>query len=299
MIGSIQSDDRIKLAELIGKETTVVIDPGVADPAALAVAIAEKQSRANAPLERDPVTGKIKRTFSGRLQVALARAARAALPCNAHADTPIPVLASADPQAPDFLSDRAMFDSARRAVRFAVTRDGNPSRPFFSRFLDKTTLVGLNSSGLSVLDAAAQAGIILALVVRHLGQVPTAALIASCSPQTVPCNCRRPCCSGKRVYAQWRYAIDTLTCAALEVTGPRANSRLRSALVLKIYGHGKLIDIANALEVDIDTVSKHHKRLLQWLQGSRGKGGEEGVEGLESRAWVEAESVLRDHRIVA
>lgn len=240
---------------------------------------------------------KPERTFTWKLEAALARAARAALPCNAHLGANIPVLATAERQQPDFLADVPMFGSAKQAVVFAITRDGSPSRPFYATHLDKMTVIGVNSSGLSTLDAAAQAGIILAVLVRSLGGSLVSALVAATAPRMIPCACDRECCSGQRVFRPWRFAIDYLTQESQSHC--EAHSALRRDLLVKIYDRGRLDTIARGHELEESDIVDHHRALLRWLRGAKGKKGEEGVEGLERRAWREAESVLRDHRIVA
>lgn len=238
---------------------------------------------------------KPQRTFTWKLQAALARAARQALPCNQHMQA-VPVLAAADQQKADFLSDVPMFASAKAAVVFAIMRDGSPSRPFYSTHLDKMTLIGINSSGLSTLDAAAQAGIIMAVLVRGLGGSSVSALVAASAPHMVPCSCERECCSGHRVFRPWRYAIDYLVQASQEEC--EAKSALRRDLLVKIYDRGRLDEIAKQYDLEETDIVEHHRALLRWLRGAKGKRGEAGIEGLERKAWREAESVLRDHRIV-
>jgi hypothetical protein len=68
---------------------------------------------------------------------------------------------------------------------------------------------------------------------------------------------------------------------------------------VKIYG-GKMtfLEIANDLKVDQETVSRHHKVFLTKLRGSKAKRDSEGVIGLEAIAWRDAETALRNHRIV-
>lgn len=256
--------------------------------------------------DSSPVTeapaDKAARKFVQRLQMALQKYALENLPCNAKrgasVGVEVPVLAAADKQTPGFVADVALFDSARRAVRFAVTRDGNPSRPYYARALDKA---GLGGQGLSGLDAAGQAGIILAVLQRSLGSVNVAVLVATCAPIMRPCTCKRACCSGKVINPQWRYALNLLCQESRGwlAAGSRWSYPLAEALLTKVYGGNQTyLDIANDLGLDQELVARHHKSFIVRLRGAKAKPNCEPVEGLEIVSWRDAESVLRDHNIV-
>lgn len=228
--------------------------------------------------------------FTSSLQASLARAARM-VAC------PIKYPPGQEPaEFTTQLFERPLFDSSRKAVLFAVTREGNPARPYFSRILDKT--IGGAGTGLSGNDGAAQAGVIMS-VIRRLGTVSTATLIASCAPASVDCECKRSCCGGKKLFTPWHDAIGVLADASVLVPC-RAIYPLRLAILVKLYAKKlKLAEIAEQLELDADTVAKHHKTITRWLHGApAGKNGEPAVVGIESEAWKDAESTLRNHGIV-
>lgn len=187
------------------------------------------------------------------------------------------------------------FHSAQAAIRFAVTREGSPGRPLASRMVD--TVVG--GRGFVGFDGAAQAGIILSHI-EALGRVPFAALVALCAPPVTSCHCGRPCCSGRRSNALWREAINTLAEEASEVLPSRVSYAMRSEILVKIYGRSLTLKrIADDLQVDVDTVSKHHRAVQRWLAGApAGRHGESAIEGVETAAWREAETVLREAGIV-
>jgi hypothetical protein len=189
------------------------------------------------------------------------------------------------------------FPNAAAAIRFAVTRVGSPQRPASSRMLDAS----LGGRSLSGLDAVAQAGMILNAL-EPLGRLPVATLIAASAPRTLPCYCRRPCCSGHRLHQSWGEAVHTITEEARRVLPPEARLAtyaLRAAIVVKIYGgHKSFREIADQVDVAVDTVSDYHRAIHRWLLGAKaGKWGE-GLEGIEPLAWREAETVLRQVGIV-
>lgn len=203
----------------------------------------------------------------------------------------------------DAAEDPAPFHSAEGALRFALSREGQPGRPLASRMTDtsgpRSSLVGL--------DAAAQAGMIISAL-QPIGAVKYAILCAKVAPNTVPCTCRRACCRGWVPNRIWNEAIGVLAYAAgrLEVCAG-THFRLRQAIIAKVCAeepHDRrkavtLKAIANELEMDVDTVSTHHRAIVTWLHGKKaGRDGSPPQEGLISVAWRLAEDVLRDARIV-
>ena len=187
-----------------------------------------------------------------------------------------------------------LFLSAHAAIRFAVTRDGSPARPIQSRLTDAST----GARDLAGLDGAAQAGMIMNIL-GALGPLAVATLVADVAPRSMPCTCRRSCCSGHMANAKWREAVDTIAQAATSITSTHIGYALRSALVVKLYG-GKtsLVEIADTMHLDRNTVSKYHGQIHRWLRGAKAHRGSPAVEGIETNAWREAETSLRHHGIV-
>ena len=148
-------------------------------------------------------------------------------------------------------------------------------------------------------DKAAQAGMIVNIL-KGLGPVAFAALTVSCAPDTVPCSCKSPCCSGHRALTPFVAAIARLADEAVSWTGPRASYHARTAILLKLYGgkNIKLSEIAEECEYDSDTINRYHKVILRQMMG--GKAGKLGpaVEGVEPAAWKDAASLLRHVGIV-
>jgi hypothetical protein len=220
--------------------------------------------------------------------------------CDSYSSQPGP--SSSEPEAD---GESPPFHSAQAAIRFALLLNGQPSRPLMSRMCDTVT----GDRPFAGLDRAAQAGIIVSVLKRELTRTPFAALSADALPSDSRCFCRSPCCSGWRVHPGWKDAVEQLAHDASEILPKRVGQRLRAEIVAKIcsekahHGHSRkqitLLAIAQGLELDVDTVSKHHRALLRWLKGApRGKDGSEAIEGLIQGAWRYAESALRDANIV-
>lgn len=210
------------------------------------------------------------------------------------------------------LREAALFHDARAALRFAVGFEGSPDRPAMNRLWDKMA----GGRGLSGLDAAGQAGMIRH-VLRSMGPLYYAAIVADGAPRSKPCGCRRSCCSGKTPVQEWLDAIDTLCYEALRLH-PRAaihdgarilhfesivpsgtRHELLGRLMLKLFGKDvSLQRIAEASGYADDTVQRHHRLLLRWLRGGRAGANQSTEEGVIVAAWREAESALRDAGIV-
>lgn len=197
--------------------------------------------------------------------------------------------------APKMPGEDVTFPNAKRALLFAVTIEGNPARPASSRMVDAT----MGGRGLAGLDRAAQAGMILNIL-ESLGKLQIATLIASAAPRALPCHCRRPCCSGRRVNTYWREAVDVLTHAAAVEAEVDARYSVRRELVFKIYGHDSTLEeIASRVHMERHAIGRYHRSVHTWLRGRKaGRNGEPAIEGLESTAWREAESALARFGIV-
>lgn len=133
---------------------------------------------------------------------------------------------------------RQKWPDALSAIRWACSVAGNPGRPYSSRMLDAWREGGDST------DAAAQAGIIFR-VLWELRGAPMATLVARAVRMSVPCECRRECCSGRRLNADWKEAIEVLTTAAL--TEAQAQDRARRSLESGEKGEFPLAPLAGAL----------------------------------------------------
>ena len=172
-----------------------------------------------------------------------------------------------------------LFRSAHDALVFAFNFSMDLyDRPLMGKMADEARPPG---KGLSGLDGAAQAGFVRAEL-RALGLIPEAILIARIAPQGSPCECRRPCCSGKTLNPDWAEAIKTLTQHALvPLSGCVSHYRLRAAIVQKFFGASvSLVDIAEVCGVNRDTASDHNQKVTKMLKTE------------ESAAWGRFESRL-------
>lgn len=176
---------------------------------------------------------------------------------------------------------REFFQDAQSAIRWACGLEGHAGRPLSARMLDK------HKSDGDWTDAAIQAGVIWRTL-RPISGAPLAALVARAVPRTVPCTCRRPCCSGHRPNPVWADAIDVLCAAALAARLSCQRYDERRALVTRTFGKRRTNrDIAADLSIDEHVVGKHARELELWL-------GARGNKGLEPQAWAEATRLLTE-----
>lgn len=158
-----------------------------------------------------------------------------------------------------------LFKTARGALLFAFNfTHGTVKKPFIA------SLVGGNrpGRGLSGLDGAGQAGMILAEV-RQMEGVRQRILACRYSPQKNPCACRRPCCGGFVLNPEWAEAVEWLTDHILKaaLAGTVSNFRLRRALVCRYFGLEISISrVADECRVKRDTAAEHNKRVVTYFQ---------------------------------
>jgi hypothetical protein len=192
------------------------------------------------------------------------------------------------------LRDAAAILSAQSGIRFAVTREGSAARPLQSRMTDASN----GARDLAALDGAAQARMIMNIL-GALGPLAVATLVADVAPRTTKCTCPRLCCSGDMANSKWREVVDAIAQAATSITTTYIGYELRSALVVKLYG-GKtsLVEIADAMHLDRNTVGKYHGQIHRWLKGAKAHKEAQAAEGIKINAWRDAETSLRHHGIV-
>lgn len=165
-----------------------------------------------------------------------------------------------------------LFNSAHSALVFAFNFSGQSyDRPMMNRMADGPKRSG---KGLVGLDGAGQAGMIRGEV-AVLGKLHEAIVTAYYAPHSMPCDCRKPCCSGSKINPEWSDAIGFITQAAIgQLSGACSNYRLRRAIVSRNFGEKcSLVDIANACGVNRDTASAHNEKISLWLSGYRPKKG--------------------------
>jgi hypothetical protein len=169
----------------------------------------------------------------------------------------------------------ALFKSANAAVKFAVNYSNSVRLPRsdVSKIADPPK-AGINS-GLSGLDGAGQAGMILSMI-SSLGKLHEACLFARCAPQKISCSCGATCCSKFRPNWCWYEAINCLSLSVKEqlelerkegTRGVQDNPAMRQALVAKFFGERiKIKDLAAACDVTGVTASTHNGKINKILK---------------------------------
>lgn len=180
----------------------------------------------------------------------------------------------------------AMFRSTHEALRFAYTFSSEAyERPMMNRMADKPSRGG---RGLSGLDGAGQAGLILAEVLQLPGHGQHA-LTARYAPKGYPCGCRAPCCSGHRTSKEWRAAVSVLADYVLHeaLVGMLSHYRMRVALVERWFGVSmSVVSLAALCGVDRDTVAAHNERIVKVLKAE------------EAKAWHAIDERLRERGLI-
>lgn len=175
---------------------------------------------------------------------------------------------------------RQKWRNAESAIRDACGLDVGPARPLSAR------MVGPNGTEGSWEDEATAAGYVFRAL-RPLSGAPIAALIARVAHATVPCGCRRPCCSGYRVNDLWKQAIEILAAAALTAGVCHRRYDIRRDILVSLYGQRRpFVKIAAELEISEASLARYAKEMKRWL-------GIGGI-GIEPQAWVEATELLRE-----
>lgn len=205
--------------------------------------------------------------------------------------------------AAQYPEDEPLFSSAHAALTFA--------HHFVCQHYDPPAMVKMmrgpaigSGKGLSGLDGAAQAGMVLAQM-DSLPKLHHAILVARTAPPTVPCSCGARCCAKKRPNDEWERAIGYITQEAVGVlSGCLSHYRLRRAIVERCLGGKDAISkIAEECGVNRDTASNHNARILRWLRGD--KPTKHAIQrvvdrkiGEEERAWAHMDELLRSVGLV-
>lgn len=181
-----------------------------------------------------------------------------------------------------------LFNSAHAALTFAFQYSGQQyDLSPMGRAMRGPTGSGL---GLVGMDGAGQAGIIRAMV-RRLGRLQEAIIVARFAPRTVPC-CG---CGSPKPSPEWCDAINVIQDAAgsAALSGQMSHRQLRAVIVERAFGGAaSLAEMAERCEVHRHTASKHNGLILMWLRGRRAHPGKAAVPGVEQLALVEIEDAL-------
>lgn len=107
----------------------------------------------------------------------------------------------------------ALFKDTHEALTFAF----NFSEQQYARTpMSRVILPPVPGKGLGGLDGAAQAGMIKQEV-EQLDRLEQAFIVARFASVSIPCDCGRPCCSGKRSNDEWTHAVGVLSLHLKEV----------------------------------------------------------------------------------
>lgn len=188
----------------------------------------------------------------------------------------------------------ALFDSTRKALRFALNHHVAVSAPVMNRMMQqasKRTALKLadgtvievaapggkpTNSDLKGLEGAATAGYVL----RMLASLPDAQqmiLMARSVRPTMPCACRAPCCAGERPHPTWLRSVNALChhlmvdAALSQIKGKKGLStgpKLRMALVGKYLVPSReitMVQIAEQCDITEKTVLAHKKPIYGYL----------------------------------
>lgn len=192
-------------------------------------------------------------------------------------------------------ADAPLFESTRAALRFALNHQQSLPSPVMTRMMVKHSRLKLieladgrkiqvstkrgrpKDEQLKGLDGSGQAGLILASVAR-LQHAQQLVVIARSLPATLTCNCRRPCCRGRKPNPEWAEPIERICeylrdeAALSKVRGKKGlgtHPALRRALVEKHFMPGRdmtLEQLARMFDLTEKTVSTHQKPIRAWLE---------------------------------
>jgi hypothetical protein len=159
----------------------------------------------------------------------------------------------------------ATFRSVEHALAFAFRHpEAQVARTVLSRMAGGPERAG---NGLGGLDGAGQAGLILSAL-RTLGEVAYALAAAKYLPKSIPCTCRKSCCTGWQRNPDWIGAIEKVTdSTSAALPHRRVMLGLRQAVVLRHFGEKvSFTEIAKQCRVDRDTASAHAKAVNDYIR---------------------------------
>jgi hypothetical protein len=190
------------------------------------------------------------------------------------------------------MTEAPLFASSREALTFAANFKGETIKAStMNRMLadmQKTDPEAVSSArkgapntmkGLSSLDRAGQAGLIMQLFYRLPDGVIPVALAAVLKPRDV-CSCRQPCCQGWRTNKFWFINlayIDEAVWQWLEDTKPKGKkgaftltAPLRAELVRQFFDRSSKqtqADIAERFGLSEEGVASHQRKIGKHLTG--------------------------------
>lgn len=196
------------------------------------------------------------------------------------------------------MSHEPLFKTTHDALLFAFNfSDQQYDRPLMNRYADDP--VSYVSKGLSGMDGAGQAGIIMS---RLLDVPPLCqyVIFAQYAPKTISCDCGRACCRGHKDNRLWLAAINEISRAALTQALPGCVSHrvLRDGIVRKLFERKRekhkivLSDLAERCGVPQRTATDHSAKIRRWYFGVNASKDREAVIGVRQVAEAHTETVL-------
>ena len=202
--------------------------------------------------------------------------------------------------------EEALFQSAHNALLFAFNFSGQQyERPMMNRMADDP--VAYVSKGLSGMDGAAQAGMIMSRIML-LSPLSQYIVFAHYAPKALACDCPRPCCAGKKPNELWEAVINKISRASIAAATPGALSYrvLRDAIVRKMFGdtshRGDVLAAAEKCGLEKRQAYNHQAAIKLWLDGvkeTKSKKGKitPGVMGVRGIAFEQVDRLLVDSGI--
>lgn len=173
-----------------------------------------------------------------------------------------------------------LFESTHNALTFAFNfSDQQYDRPLMNRLASNP--VNHVSKGLSGMDGAAQAGMIVSRVML-MPALSQYIIFAQYAPIQLDCGCRRSCCIGKRPNPLWDEVIIEISQAAIgAMSGVVTHRVLRTAIVRKLFGdkshRADVLQAADRCGLEERQAYNHQAAIKRWLDGTRGRKGSPGV----------------------
>lgn len=161
----------------------------------------------------------------------------------------------------------ALFRSVHDALKFACNfKHGQIKATGLAVLMGGAKPVG---RGLSGLDGAAQAGMVLAEVAALEPKVRGQIIIARYTVREIQCPCQRLCCRGFRESIDWLAAISLIAESARTdvLQGTIVDFFSRHAIVRRHFGDKRSFkEISDISGIPKDTVSQHSAKVVPWLK---------------------------------
>lgn len=200
-------------------------------------------------------------------------------------------------------TETALFASAHNALLFAFNFSAQQyERPMMNRMADDP--VKHVSKGLSGMDGAAQAGMIMSRIML-MSPLSQFIIFAHYAPMTLPCTCPRSCCAGSKPNEFWEAVIREIGKASVCGATPGVLSYrvLREAIVRKMFGdksaRADVLAAAERCGLEERQAYKYQAAVKLWLDGSKDRKGKLGTMGVRAIAHEHISRILIDSGVVS